>query len=66
MSEYRNRQAAGAPTYQSKSAMLEAADMLKEKLWGWVDGRFYEVYPGGRITDWTSFVPPRAQAEKRG
>lgn len=59
MSHYRNKQAANAETYRHFQDIVERAIQTREVAFGWVGKRFYQAYPGGRVIDYTSSVPPK-------
>lgn len=45
-----------APTYQSFDDFMRHVHGLQQKEFGWVDGQFYELWPGGRCIRWTKLL----------
>ena len=45
-----------APTYPSFEDFLRHVQGSQQKGLGWVDGGFYELWPGGRCIRWTKLL----------
>ena len=61
MSGYLLQQSGYAPVFDSVSDIEHAAKTTGEASFGWVSGRFYQVYPGGRTIDYTQTVARTAK-----
>jgi hypothetical protein len=46
-----------AGRYQSFPEFLTQVVISGYKQFGWVDHRFYELWPGGRCIEWTNLLP---------
>ena len=57
--ERRQYHADKAAFYVSGSSMLADAKHQGTMIYGWLQGRFIRVYPGGRSEDLTQFVTMR-------
>jgi len=43
-------------TYDSLEAVRAESRRQEQKIFGWAQNKFYEVWPGGRAIDWTGFA----------
>ena len=50
------READDAGLYTSLSSLQESSRRIGERLYGWVEGHFIEMYPGGRAVDYSHRV----------
>ena len=54
-----------AGRYQSFPEFLTQVVISGYKQFGWVDHRFYELWPGGRCIEWTNQLPEGVENETR-
>jgi len=46
----------GAGRYATFAEFLTQVVIEERRMCGWVDDKFYELWPGGRCIDWTKVV----------
>lgn len=59
MSEYRDKMALMSPSYENLQQLVEFSIAQRRAAYGWIAGKFYQAYPGGRTIDYTDDVARR-------
>jgi len=65
MSEFRLEASKRAGRFASLDEFLTQVVTANRDMYGWVDDKFYHLYPGGRLTDYTETIKRDEERMKR-